>query len=163
MKTRPRSDALVVFGATGDLAYKKIFPALHAMAKRQRLDFPVIGVGRSSWSREELVARAEASIKEYGGGLDRGAFDTLARRLDYIDGDYNDPGMFQKLHSLFERDHAHRPAHYLAIPPSMFETVVEGLGSSGCAKDARVIIEKPFGRDLASARELNQIVHSVFP
>src|SRR5688572_10741724 len=124
MKQRPRSDALVVFGATGDLAYKKIFPALHAMAKRGKLDFPVVGVGRSSWSREQLVARAEASVAEQGDGIDRAAFTALAERLDYVDGDYNDPAMFSQLHAVFERAHAHRPAHYLAIPPSVFPSVV---------------------------------------
>src|SRR6186997_2141102 len=117
---KPRSDALVVFGATGDLAYKKIFPALHAMARRGKLDFPVIGVGRSSWNREQLVARAEASVAEHGGGVEREAFGRLASHLDYIDGDYNDPAMFSQLHALFERHHARRPAHYLAIPPSVF-------------------------------------------
>src|SRR6187401_2010467 len=108
---RPRSDALVFFGATGDLAYKKIFPALHAMAKRGKLDFPVVGVGRSSWSREQLVQRAGESVNEFGGGVDRAAFDALAKRLDYIDGDYNDPEMFRSLHAMFEREHAQRPAY----------------------------------------------------
>jgi glucose-6-phosphate 1-dehydrogenase len=162
MKQRPRSDALVVFGATGDLAYKKIFPALHAMAKRKKLDFPVIGVGRSSWSRDQLIARAEASVVE-NGGLDRDAFNALAKRLEYIDGDYNDPEMFAKLHGLFERDHARRPAHYLAIPPSVFPSVVQNLHVASCTADARVIVEKPFGRDLESASALNRALYDAFP
>ncbi|HTV25638.1 MAG TPA: glucose-6-phosphate dehydrogenase [Polyangiaceae bacterium] len=163
MTQRPRSDALVVFGATGDLAHKKIFPALHAMAKRNKLDFPVVGVGRSSWSREQLVSRAEESINEFGGGVDRAAFDTLAKRLDYIDGDYNDPAMFARLHALFERDHAQRPAYYLAIPPSVFPAVVGNLHHASCTANARVIVEKPFGRDLESAKALNRALHDAFP
>jgi glucose-6-phosphate 1-dehydrogenase len=162
MKQRPRSDALVVFGATGDLAYKKIFPALHAMAKRKKLDFPVVGVGRSSWSREQLIARAEASVVE-NGGIDREAFDALAKRLDYIDGDYNDPEMFAKLHGIFEREHVRRPAHYLAIPPSVFPSVVQNLHVASCTADARVIVEKPFGRDLESASALNRALYDAFP
>jgi glucose-6-phosphate 1-dehydrogenase len=162
MKQRPRSDALVVFGATGDLAYKKIFPALHAMAKRQKLDFPVVGVGRSSWTRDQLIERAEQSVKE-SGGLDRAAFDTLAARLDYIDGDYNDREMFAKLHGVFEREHVQRPAHYLAIPPSVFPSVVQNLHVASCTADARVIVEKPFGRDLESARALNHALYEAFP
>jgi glucose-6-phosphate 1-dehydrogenase len=162
MTQRPRSDALVVFGATGDLAYKKIFPALHAMAKRGKLDFPVVGVGRSSWSRDQLIARAEASVNE-AGGSDRAAFDVLAKRLDYIDGDYQDPELFAKLHGLFEREHAHRPAHYLAIPPSVFPGVVQNLHVASCTADARVIVEKPFGRDLESARALNRALYDAFP
>jgi glucose-6-phosphate 1-dehydrogenase len=163
MTQRPRSDALIVFGATGDLAYKKIFPALNAMAKRKKLDFPVIGVGRSSWTREQLVARAEASINEFGGGVDRAAFDVLAKRLDYIDGDYNDPKMFNELHGLFERDDAHRPAYYLAIPPSVFPSVVKNLHYASCTDNARVIVEKPFGRDLESAHALNHALYDAFP
>jgi glucose-6-phosphate 1-dehydrogenase len=163
MTQRPRSDALVVFGATGDLAHKKIFPALHAMSKRGKLDFPVVGVGRSSWSREQLVARAEESVTEFGGGVDRAAFDALAKRLDYIDGDYNDPEMFRNLHALFEREHAQRPAYYLAIPPSVFPSVVTNLHHASCTSNARVIVEKPFGRDIESARALNQALHEAFP
>jgi glucose-6-phosphate 1-dehydrogenase len=163
MKAQLRSDALVVFGATGDLAYKKIFPALHAMAKRGKLDFPVIGVGRSSWSREQLVARAEASVGEYGGGVERKAFDQLAKRLDYIDGDYNDAATFNQLYSLFEREHAKRPAFYLAIPPSVFPSVIQNLHIASCTQNARVILEKPFGRDLESARALNRALYEVFP
>jgi glucose-6-phosphate 1-dehydrogenase len=159
---RPRSDALVFFGATGDLAYKKIFPALQAMARRGKQDFAVIGVGRSGWTREQLVARAEASVKEHG-GLDREAFPILAQKLRYVDGDYNSLEMFERLRGVLDEQHASRPAHYLAIPPSAFPNVVEKLHLASCAKNARVIIEKPFGRDLESARELNRILHEAFP
>ena len=156
------SDALVFFGMSGDLARKKIFPALYAMVKKGHLGVPIIGVASSSWTVEDLQQRARDSITEYGGGVDdEGAFATLTGQLQYVDGNYNDASTFKALKKAL--DGCKRPAHYLAIPPSMFETVVEGLGSSGCAKNARVIIEKPFGRDLASAEELNNVLHSVFP
>jgi glucose-6-phosphate 1-dehydrogenase len=158
---RSRSDALVFFGATGDLAYKKIFPALHAMARRGRLDFPVVGVAKSGWSRDQLLERARASVTEHGGGVDEPAFATLAARLRYVDGDYNDAATFTQVRA--ELQAARRPAHYLAIPPSMFPTVVAQLYQAGSAADARVILEKPFGRDLASARALNQTLHAAFP
>ena len=154
---RPRSDALVFFGATGDLAYKKIFPALHAMARRGRLDFPVVGVALSEWSREQLVERARDSVEEHGGGVEREAFEQLAARLRYVDGDYNDPNTFQRLRAALGE--AKRPAHYLAIPPSMFATVVARLAEANCTREARVIVEKPFGRDLHSARDLNRTLH----
>jgi glucose-6-phosphate 1-dehydrogenase len=157
---RPRSDALVFLGATGDLAYKKIFPALQGMARRGHLDFPVIGVAKSGWTREQLVERARASVTEYG-GLDPAAFAVLEKQLDYVDGDYNDIDTFQRLKATLGA--AQRPAHYLAIPPSLFPTVVEKLAAAGCAQNARVILEKPFGRDLASARELNKTLHQAFP
>ncbi len=163
MKQRPRSDALVVFGATGDLAYKKIFPALYAMAKRDKLQFPVIGVGRSSWSREQFVARAAASVAEYGGGVDAAIFERLEKRLDYVDGDYNDPALFAQLHGHFERNAARRPAFYLAIPPSVFPSVIQNLHLASCTANARVIVEKPFGRDLESARALNRAIYDAFP
>jgi glucose-6-phosphate 1-dehydrogenase len=159
---RDPSDALVFFGMSGDLARKKIFPALYAMVKKGELDVPVIGVASSQWTVEDLRTRARDSITEYGGGVDdEGAFEKLTGLMRYVDGNYNDASTFTELEQNL-RD-CSRPAHYLAIPPSMFETVVEGLGSSGAAKNARVIIEKPFGRDLASAAELNQVLHSVFP
>jgi glucose-6-phosphate 1-dehydrogenase len=157
---RPRSDALVFLGATGDLAYKKIFPALQGMAARGQLDFPVIGVAKSDWTREQLVERARASVTEYGGLKDE-AFAVLEKKLDYVDGDYNDIDTFQRLKA--KLGDAQRPAHYLAIPPSLFPTVVEKLAAAGCARNARVILEKPFGRDLVSARELNQTLHHAFP
>jgi glucose-6-phosphate 1-dehydrogenase len=157
---RQRSDALVFFGATGDLAYKKIFPALHAMAKRGKLDFPVVGVARAGHGLEPLIERARASCTEYG-GLDPVAFGQLARQLRYVDGDYNDPVTFQHLKTTLGE--CKRPTHYLAIPPSMFGPVIQQLGASGCATDARVVVEKPFGRDLSSALELDRIIHTVFP
>ncbi len=156
-----RSDALVFFGASGDLAFKKIFPAFQAMARRGRLDFPIVGVGRSGWTRAQLIERAKASVAEHGGGVDPRAFPTLADRLRYVDGNYNDPETFKRLRA--ELGEAQRPAHYLAIPPSMFPVVVRQLRDAGCTRGARVIIEKPFGRDLASARALNETLHEVFP
>jgi glucose-6-phosphate 1-dehydrogenase len=157
---KPRSDALVFFGATGDLAYKKIFPALQAMAERGRLDFPVIGVAKSGWGLPQLLERARASVTEYG-GFDEAAFATLAQRLRYVDGDYGDIATFTALKR--ELGDAKRPVHYLAIPPSLFAIVVRNLGASGAAEHARVVVEKPFGRDLESARELNRVLHEVFP
>jgi len=157
----PRSDAIVIFGATGDLAFKKIFPALQSMLRRGHLDVPVVGVSRAGASLEQLRARVRASFAEHGGGVDEAAFAKLASLLRYVDGDYNDPTTFQMLCK--ELGGARRPLHYLAIPPSAFPTVVVGLGSSGCAREARVVVEKPFGRDLASARSLNQTLHGVFP
>ncbi len=159
---QPRSDALVFFGASGDLAYKKIFPALQALAGRGRLEGPVVGVARSGWTREQLIDRAMASITEHGGGVDPQAFPKLAERLRYVDGDYNDSETFQKLRT--ELAGATRPAHYLAIPPSMFPVVVGKLSETGCTRrGARVILEKPFGRDLQSARELNRVLLESFP
>ena len=153
------SDALVFFGATGDLAYKKIFPALQGMAKRGNLSVPVIGVAKSGWTVEQLRDRARASLTEHG-GVDEAAFRDLLARLQYIDGDYGDPATFARLRKAL--DAAKHPTHYLAIPPALFGTVVEALGKSGAADGARVVIEKPFGHDLASARELNATLHSVF-
>jgi glucose-6-phosphate 1-dehydrogenase len=155
----PHSDALVFFGATGDLAYKKIFPALQAMVRRGHLSVPVIGVAKAGWKLDQLRARARDSIDKHG-GIDPGAFSKLDSLLRYVDGDYNDPVTFQLLRK--ELGAAQRPAHYLAIPPILFGLVVEQLGKSGCATGARVIVEKPFGRDLASARELNRTLLSTF-
>ena len=157
---KPRSDALVFFGATGDLAYKKIFPALHAMARRDRLDFPVVGVAKSGYDLARFRDRARASVEEHGGGVDPAAFATLAERLRYVDGDYNDAATFASLET--ELGGAGRPAHYLAIPPSMFPKVAAQLHEAGLARQARVIVEKPFGRDLASARALNATLHEHF-
>ncbi len=158
--TNPHADALVFFGATGDLAYKKIFPALQAMLKRGHLDVPVIGVAKAGWNLEQLRARAHDSLEKHG-GVDAAAFDKLSGLLRYVDGDYADPTTFQALRG--ELKGAQHPAHYLAIPPLLFETVVKQLANAGCAQGARVIVEKPFGRDLASAQELNRILHSAFP
>jgi glucose-6-phosphate 1-dehydrogenase len=155
----PHSDALVFFGATGDLAYKKIFPSLQAMVKRGHLNVPVIGVAKAGWNLDQLRARARDSL-EHHGGLDTAAFDKLSSLLRYVDGDYNDPATFQAIRQ--ELGSAQRPAHYLAIPPVLFGLVVEQLAKAGCTKDARVIIEKPFGRDLISAQGLNRILLSTF-
>lgn len=156
-----RSDALVFFGASGDLAYKKIFPALQAMARRGKLDFPVVGVARSGWVLDQLIERARASVAEHGGGVDPEAFPKLAAQLRYVDGDYNDADTFTRLRAAMQE--SSRPAHYLAIPPSMFRPVVGQLARAGCTENARVILEKPFGRDLASAHELNAVLHEHFP
>jgi glucose-6-phosphate 1-dehydrogenase len=154
-----RSDAFVFFGATGDLAYKKIFPALQAMGKRGHLDVPIIGVAKAGWSREQFEARAKDSLETHG-GLDPAAFGKLRGLLRYVDGDYQDPATFEAIRR--ELGSARRPAHYLAIPPVLFELVVEQLGKAGCAHGARVIVEKPFGHDVASARELNRVLLGAF-
>ena len=159
--TGSRSDALVLFGVTGDLAHKMIFPALYAMAKRGTLKVPVIGVAFPKWSLERLRKRVTDSIRRSGGIDSHRALHHLLSLFSYVSGDYKDPGTFASI-----RKHlgsSRRPAHYLAIPPSLFETVIKGLGAADLAQHARVIVEKPFGRDLASARELNQVAHSVFP
>ncbi len=156
-----RSDALVLFGVTGDLVHKKIFPALYAMAKRGVLNVPVVGVASSPWSVAQLHRRAKDSIKQMGRIDDPVALRHLLSLLRYVSGDYNDPATFDALKQVLRG--ARRPAHYLAIPPSLFATVINGLGASGLADHARVIVEKPFGRDLASARTLNRIARSRFP
>ncbi len=153
------TDALVFFGATGDLAYKKIFPALAAMQRRGSLAVPVICVARSGWTLEQLRARARESL-ERAGTFDAARFDRLAGLLRYVDGDYNDAATFQRIRK--ELGPARRPAHYLAIPPALFGTVVEQLAATGCVAGSRVIVEKPFGRDLDSARELNVILRKCF-
>jgi len=159
--TASHSDALVFFGATGDLAFKKIFPALQAMIKRGHLDAPVIGVAKASWNLDQFKARAKASLEQHGGGVDPAAFGKLSELLRYVDGDYKDPATFKGVRTaLGDR---RRPAHYLAIPPVLFGLTVEQLAKSGCAENARVIIEKPFGTDLASAQALNRILLSAFP
>src|SRR5262245_41014655 len=160
-----QSDALVFFGATGDLAYKKIFPALQAMVKRGHLNVPVVGVAKAGWNLEQLRARAQDSLEKHG-GVDPMAFDKLSRLLRYVDGDYADPETFQAIRK--ELKGAQRPAHYLAIPPSLFGLVVDQLAKTTCAaelgcSEARVIVEKPFGHDLASAQELNGILQAAFP
>jgi glucose-6-phosphate 1-dehydrogenase len=155
----PNSDALVFFGATGDLAYKKIFPALQAMAKRGNLNIPVIGVARAGWNLDQFRSRAKDSVEKHG-GLDSAAFDKLSSVLRYVDGDYADPITFQTLRK--ELKGAQRPAHYLAIPPALFGPVVEHLETSTCATGARVIVEKPFGSDFESARILNKILLGTF-
>jgi glucose-6-phosphate 1-dehydrogenase len=158
--TSEASDAFVFFGATGDLAYKKIFPALHAMIRRDGLNIPIVGVARAGWNLEKLRERARASIEE-SGEFDAPTFDKFAALLVYVDGDYREPQTYTKLRAAL--DGSHRPIHYLAIPPSMFADVVQGLAQSGAAKNARLIVEKPFGRDLESARALDRTLHAVFP
>jgi glucose-6-phosphate 1-dehydrogenase len=155
------SDALVVFGVTGDLAHKQILPALYAMVKRGELTVPVIGVAFPKWSLERLQRRATDSIQRAGGIDNKAALKKLLSLLRYVSGDYKDPATFAAIKQALGS--AKRPAYYLAIPPSLFETVIENLGKAGLAKDARVIVEKPFGRDLASARHLNRVAHAVFP
>jgi len=156
-----RSDALVVFGATGDLAHKMIFPALYMLVKQRVLDVPVIGVARAGMNLAQLRRRAEDGIRKSGTRIDRRVLRRLLAMLRYVDGDYNDPATFQALKTVLGT--ARHPAHYLAIPPVLFATVLRGLGAAGLARGARVIVEKPFGRDLASARALNRVARSVFP
>jgi len=153
------SDALVFFGATGDLAYKKIFPALQAMVKRGHLQVPVVGVAKAGWKLAQLQARAQESLEKHD-GIDPAAFEKLIRLLHYVDGDYKDPTTFQSLRK--ELGAVQEPAHYLAIPPALFSTVVEQLAKSGCTMGARVIVEKPFGHDLSSAQELNRTLLGAF-
>ncbi|HKJ82859.1 MAG TPA: glucose-6-phosphate dehydrogenase [Mariprofundaceae bacterium] len=155
------ADALVVFGVTGDLAYKKIFPALYAMSKDHMLNVPVVGIAAPDWSREELCRHATESIEQSGGVDDRNALNHLLSLLSYVGGDYNDAETFTKLKQALGE--ARAPAHYLAIPPSLFGTVIKRLDAAGLTAEARVIVEKPFGHDLASARALNRIALSVFP
>ena len=157
--TDSHSDALVFYGVTGDLAFKKIFPALQAMVKRGQLNVPVVGVARSHWTVDQLRQRVRESLEKHG-GVDPAAFDKLAGLLRYVSVDYTDPGACRAIYGQLKD--AKRPAIYLAVPPHLFEAVVDQLEKSGCASNARIIIEKPFGRDLASARELNQILHRVF-
>src|SRR5262245_46614770 len=148
-----RSDALVFFGATGDLAYKKIFPSLHAMVKRGHLDVPVIGVAKAGWNLDQLRARARDSLEKHG-GVDPAAFEKLSRLLRYVDGDYGDAATFQALRKGLGS--ARQPAHYLAIPPALFGEVVEQLGKSGWAREARGSVERPFGTDREAAGSLKR-------
>jgi glucose-6-phosphate 1-dehydrogenase len=155
------SDALVFFGATGDLAFKMVFPALQALIARGALDVPIIGVAKAGWNLDRLRARARDSLEKFGGGVDPAAFEKLSRLMRYVDGDYGDSRTFDELRRVL--GDARHPLHYLAIPPSMFVTVISALQRSGAAKDARVVVEKPFGRDLQSACALNRTLRAVFP
>jgi glucose-6-phosphate 1-dehydrogenase len=157
---KPYSDALVFFGATGDLAYKQIFPSLQKLARRGRLAGPVIGVAKAGWNLDQLKARAKDSLETHG-GIDPAGFDVLMSKLRYVDGDYNDPATFTAVRK--ELGDAKHPIHYLAIPPFLFGHVLSQLKASGCADGGRVVIEKPFGNDLPSALALNQVVHETFP
>ena len=155
-----KSDVLVVFGATGDLAHKMIFPSLYAMVKRGTLDTPIIGVAFEDWSRAQLIARARDSVSSHVDAMDDAVFEKLASRLVYVSGDYRSLATFEKLREALG-DHKN-PLYYLAIPPSLFETVADGLDKAGIAKGARLMVEKPFGRDLESAKALNKVLHAVF-
>jgi len=155
------SDALVVFGATGDLAYHQIFPALYSMVQHGHLTVPVIGVAGRSWTDDQLRERARQSLQEQGISIDEATFARLASLLTYVGGDYHDPATYQRLQQVL--GHAQSPVMYLAIPPSLFVTVVQGLRDSGSANNARVVLEKPFGRDLSSAQALNQVLNGIFP
>jgi glucose-6-phosphate 1-dehydrogenase len=155
-----RSDAIVFYGATGDLAYKQIFPALYALAQHDRFDIPVIGVAKADWNLDALQARARDSVLAHG-AIDETVFARFASMLRYVDGDYRDAATFTALRR--ELGDARRPLHYLAIPPELFPTIVEHLAASRCAEGARIVVEKPFGHDLASARALNRTLHDVFP
>jgi glucose-6-phosphate 1-dehydrogenase len=161
LMTLSQSDALVLFGVTGDLAHKMIFPALYAMVKRDGLKVPIVGVAFPKWNLAQLRDRMQDSITKAGGIDDPRAFEQLFSLFSYVNGDYNDSATFARIKEAL--GHAQRPAHYLAIPPALFATVITRLGAAGLADQARVIVEKPFGRDLASARALNQVARSVFP
>jgi glucose-6-phosphate 1-dehydrogenase len=158
--SQPDSDAFVFFGATGDLAYKQIFPALYSMVKNGGFSIPIIGMARAGWTLDKLRNRARDSV-QHSGNFDAAIFAKMAGLMGYVDGDYTDPATFTKLRATL--GDAKRPIHYLAIPPSMFATVVQGLQKCGCSDNARVIVEKPFGRDLASAQALDRTLHEVFP
>ena len=160
MRNSLESDAFVFFGATGDLAYKKIFPALYAMVHRGELNIPIIGMARAGWTLDKLRDRARSSVQA-AGDFEPECFAKLSALLDYVDGDYADPATYLRLKKALGL--AARPIHYLAIPPSMFGSVVQGLAKSGCADSACVIVEKPFGRDLETARALDETLHAVFP
>ena len=156
----PRADALVLFGATGDLAYKKIFPALQSLVRRGQLHMPVVGVARSRWTLDQFQARAKDSLQQHS-RLDPAAYVKLCSWLHYVEGEYGQPATYERLRQALGG--AERPLFYLAIPPSLFATVVKGLAKAGCVQNARVVVEKPFGRDLASAQELNRTLHAHFP
>jgi glucose-6-phosphate 1-dehydrogenase len=155
-----KSDVLVVFGATGDLAHKMIFPSLYAMVKGGRLDTPIIGVAFDNWSRDQLIDRARDSIRSHVGNMDEVVFEKLASQILYVSGDYRSQATFEKLREALGT-HKH-PLYYLAIPPSLFQTVAGGLDKAGIAEGARLMVEKPFGRDLESAKALNKVLHAVF-
>lgn len=158
--TEAKSDAFVLFGATGDLAHKKTFTTLYSMVRRGNLDVPVIGVAYEDWSVDQLLDRARDGIEKFHGKIDEKVFAKFAGLVDYVSGDYGDFATFERLKKSLKG--SSRPLHYMAIPPSMFGTVVQGLDKSGCARNARLVVEKPFGRDLASAQALNQLLRKVF-
>ena len=155
----PKSDVLVLFGATGDLAHKKLFDTIQALYRRGVLEGPVIGVAKSGMTREQLIERAREGINTFGRGVDEAAFKMFSDGFQYVDGDYGDPSTFENLKTAMGG--AQRPIHYLAIPPVLFGVVTKGLKAAQCLENARVVVEKPFGHDLASAEALNQILHEV--
>ncbi len=163
MTKAERSDALVLFGATGDLAHKKIYPALYHLTAEGRLKVPVIGVAAAGWDDDQVRSYATDAVKAGVENPDPAAIEQLTSNLCLVDGDYRDQATFQRLADVLKKDHSNRPLHYLAIPPSLFETVVQALAAAGLDQGARVVVEKPFGRDLASAQELNRVLHQVFP
>ncbi len=156
----PASDALVIFGVTGDLAYKQIFSSLLGLIRDEGLDVPIIGVAKAGWNLDQLKARAKDSLAHHG-PVDARAQDKLLSLLRYVDGDYADPSTFEKLHS--ELGNATRALNYLAVPPSMFGVVAEGIAKSSTARDSRLVIEKPFGHDRASSKQLNEVLRQNFP
>jgi glucose-6-phosphate 1-dehydrogenase len=159
--TAAQSDALVVFGVTGDLSRKKIIPALQSLVKRGRLDVPVVGVARPAWGVDQLRDHVRESLEAHADGVDEEAFGRLVKQLRYVSGDYREESTFHDLRKAL--DGADRPLHYLAIPPSLFPVVVKGLAAADCTCNARVVVEKPFGRDLESARRLNDTLQEEFP
>ena len=161
MSPRERGDALVIFGMTGDLAFRQIFPALQRMIQAGDLDVPVVGVAREHWNLEKLQDRARKSLEASGDGLDPAAFSRLCKLMRYAGGTYDDPKTYGELANALQD--CDRPVHYLAIPPALFETAVTHLGGAGLAELGRVVVEKPFGRDLASAQELNRALLKVYP
>ena len=163
MSKAERSDALVLFGATGDLARKKLYPALYHLTAEGRLRIPVIGVAAAGWDDDKLRGYATEAIQAGVENPDPAAVEQLTTNLSLVNGDYRDQATFKRLAEVLKKDRSERPLHYLAIPPSLFETVVQGLAAVGLDKGARVVVEKPFGRDLASAQELNRVLHQVFP
>jgi len=157
---RQAADALVLYGVTGDLAHRKIFPALYNLVRRGHLTVPIVGVGRSGWARDQLIERVRDSIQKWNPKHDKAVLDRFTALLQYVDGDYREKETFAALRqALGNSEHS---LHYLAIPPSMFSTVIKNLGDTGCVKGSRVVVEKPFGRDLPSARVLNRVLHEVF-
>ncbi|MGH2718019.1 MAG: glucose-6-phosphate dehydrogenase [Actinomycetota bacterium] len=158
-----QADALVLFGATGDLAKKKLYPALYHLADEGHLNVPVIGVASSDWDDARLREYATQSVHSFNDGHNQASLDKLTARLHMVSGDYKDPATFATLATAVKDANAKKPMHYLAIPPSLFETVAQGLAGAGLDQNARVVVEKPFGRDLASAKELNNVLHQVFP
>ena len=160
---QPPADALVLFGATGDLAKRKLFPALYHLVRRGELKVPIIGVARSDWTDDDFKAHAEESIRDHVEDVDTEVVAALQDRMDLIQGDYGAPETWQSLADTLDRHGSEVAVFYMAIPPDMFPTVAEKLASVGLNHRGRIVVEKPFGRDLESARELNRTLHEIFP